>query len=117
MSSHRCPGPFGTPLDATSRRHWITQVAGGMGAWALLSLLERDGLAASLARLPWQATLAITFVIFPMVSAATFTDDPQRARDYVRQTLRYSLLLIATAAVAFTAVPTLIVDGGVTYIR
>ena len=49
MSSHRCPGPFGTPLDATSRRHWITQVAGGMGAWALLSLLERDGLAASLA--------------------------------------------------------------------
>ena len=32
MSSHRCPGPFGTPLDATSRRHWITQVAGGMGA-------------------------------------------------------------------------------------
>ena len=32
-----------------SRRHWITQVAGGMGAWALLSLLERDGRAAALA--------------------------------------------------------------------
>jgi uncharacterized protein (DUF1501 family) len=32
-----------------SRRHWITQVAGGMGAWALLSLLERDGRAGELA--------------------------------------------------------------------
>lgn len=49
---HRCPGSHGTPLDPdlfTSRRHWITRVAGGMGAWALLSLLERDGRAASLA--------------------------------------------------------------------
>lgn len=54
---HHCPGPFGHPLtspsaaaiDAMSRRHWITNVAGGMGAWALLSLLERDGRAAQLA--------------------------------------------------------------------
>lgn len=51
---HHCPGPFGTPLPAAppaaiSRRHWITNVAGGMGAWALLSLLERDGRAAQLA--------------------------------------------------------------------
>src|SRR3954447_20859890 len=47
-----CPGPFGTPLQhdgKISRRHWITQVAGGMGAWALLSLLERSGLAETLA--------------------------------------------------------------------
>jgi hypothetical protein len=46
--SHKCPGPFGTAPDL-SRRHWITQIASGMGAWALLSLLERDGLAATLA--------------------------------------------------------------------
>ena len=53
----RCPGPFGTrhsdiasaASDALSRRHWITHVAGGMGAWALLSLLEREGRAATLA--------------------------------------------------------------------
>jgi uncharacterized protein (DUF1501 family) len=52
-----CPGPFGRPPTAPSaaagdgmtRRHWITNVAGGMGAWALLSLLERDGRAAELA--------------------------------------------------------------------
>ena len=50
---HHCPGPFGTALPSTpaalSRRHWITNVAGGMGAWALLSLLEREGRAAQLA--------------------------------------------------------------------
>ena len=49
---HRCPGPFGRPAPSPaslSRRHWITNVAGGMGAWALLSLLERDGCAAALA--------------------------------------------------------------------
>src|SRR5688572_20194138 len=47
---HHCPGPFGATLPAAiSRRHWITNVAGGMGAWALLSLLERDGRAAQIA--------------------------------------------------------------------
>src|SRR5688500_15716426 len=47
---HSCPGPFAqTPPAPTSRRHWITNVAGGMGAWALLSLLEREGRAAELA--------------------------------------------------------------------
>src|SRR6187455_2959710 len=52
MSCNHCPGPFGTPGPSRrtiSRRHWITHVAGGMGAWALLSLLERDGRAAELA--------------------------------------------------------------------
>jgi uncharacterized protein (DUF1501 family) len=52
-----CPGPFGrlpgsrmsSAFPLQSRRHWITQVAGGMGAWALLSLLERDGRAAEIA--------------------------------------------------------------------
>lgn len=45
MSHHHCPGPFGShsnPDPGMSRRHWITNVAGGMGAWALLSLLEKE---------------------------------------------------------------------------
>jgi uncharacterized protein (DUF1501 family) len=46
---HRCPGPFGAQAPEASRRHFITNVAGGMGAWALLSLLEREGLADALA--------------------------------------------------------------------
>lgn len=32
--------PMALPI---SRRHWITRVGCGMGAWALLDLLERDG--------------------------------------------------------------------------
>src|SRR5262245_48751012 len=31
-----------------TRRHWITQIGCGMGAWALLDLLARDGRAESL---------------------------------------------------------------------
>src|SRR5215204_1220690 len=54
MHPHHCPGPFGSHVPASisaamSRRHWITNVAGGMGAWALLSLLESEGRAAQLA--------------------------------------------------------------------
>src|SRR5687767_10353730 len=50
LSPHHCPGPFGSALPrAISRRHWITNVGGGMGAWALLALLERDGRAAQIA--------------------------------------------------------------------
>jgi uncharacterized protein (DUF1501 family) len=51
MSCSHCPGPFGSsvPPPEMTRRHWITNVAGGMGAWALLSLLEREGRAAELA--------------------------------------------------------------------
>jgi uncharacterized protein (DUF1501 family) len=33
-----------------TRRHWITQVACGMGAWALLDLFERDARAAAVAK-------------------------------------------------------------------
>src|SRR4029453_12496238 len=38
-------------LDARliTRRHWLTQVACGMGAWAALDLLERDARAANAA--------------------------------------------------------------------
>ena len=46
MNKHHCPGPFGSAPIAPSmmsRRHWITNVAGGMGAWALLSLLQKEG--------------------------------------------------------------------------
>jgi uncharacterized protein (DUF1501 family) len=68
-----CPGPFHRPLtappaaasQAMTRRHWITNVGGGMGAWALLSLLERDGHAAELA---------------PAISGAGGTLNPLRAR-------------------------------------
>lgn len=74
-------------------------------------LLGHWGLAAFIARLPWQATLAITFVIFPMLSESTFAQDAERTRAYIRQTVRYSLLLIGGAAIALTAVAEPLVRG------
>ncbi|MFN3200181.1 MAG: lipopolysaccharide biosynthesis protein [Bradymonadia bacterium] len=69
------------------------------------ALVGRYGLAVQLSRLPWQATLAITFVIFPMVSAATFQNDLDRTRLYIRETLRYGALLVAVASVVLSALP------------
>jgi stage V sporulation protein B len=50
----------------------------------------------TLALLPYQALIVITFVIFPLVSRSTFAEDKEATRAYVTQTLRYALL-IATA--------------------
>ncbi|MCA9541457.1 MAG: oligosaccharide flippase family protein [Myxococcales bacterium] len=68
-------------------------------------LLGIYGLALNISRVPWQATIAITFVVFPMVSEATFADDRDRTRLYIRQTLRYSMILVGAAAVVLVAVP------------
>lgn len=59
-----------------------------------------------LSQLPFQGVLAITFVIFPLISKSTFEGDVGRTREYVRSTLRYTLLLAAAIAVPFLANPT-----------
>lgn len=46
-----------------------------------------------MARLPFQAVIAVTFVVFPLISAATFNADVGATRAYIRSTLRYSLIL------------------------
>jgi O-antigen/teichoic acid export membrane protein len=46
-----------------------------------------------MARLPFQAVIAVTFVVFPLISAATFNADVEATRGYIRSTLRYSLIL------------------------
>jgi O-antigen/teichoic acid export membrane protein len=60
----------------------------------------------TLAQIPYQAILAITFVIFPLVSRATFEGDREKARAYVATTLRYTLLLAGLFGVCFLATPT-----------
>ena len=65
-------------------------------------------MAVNVSRLPWQATIAITFVIFPMVSQATFAEDLDRTRLYIRQTLRYSTILVGAAVVVLLAMPDVI---------
>ena len=49
----------------------------------------------NVARLPYQAVIAITFVAFPLISRATFDGDRVTARGYIEQTARSSLLLAA----------------------
>jgi O-antigen/teichoic acid export membrane protein len=69
------------------------------------ALMGMYGLGLNVSRIPWQATIAITFVVFPMMSQATFANDRERTRLYIRQTMRYSMILVAAAAVVLAAVP------------
>lgn len=59
----------------------------------------------TLALLPYQALLVVTFVVFPLVSRSTFAEDREATRGYVTQTLRYALILGAAMAVALAARP------------
>ena len=67
------------------------------------------GMAVNVSRLPWQATIAVTFVIFPLLSESTFSEDLERSRAYIRQTLRYLMLLIGVAAAGLVALPQAVV--------
>jgi stage V sporulation protein B len=64
------------------------------------------GAVQALARIPYQLILAVTFIVFPLVSKATLAGDAERARRYVATTLRYSLLAVALFAVLLGARPT-----------
>ena len=57
------------------------------------------GAVLNLARIPYQGVIAVTFVIFPLISAATFADDIETTRGYIRSTFRYCILLIASVAI------------------
>jgi O-antigen/teichoic acid export membrane protein len=59
----------------------------------------------TLALLPYQALIVITFVIFPLVSRSTFAEDREATRAYVTQTLRYALLLVVAMGLALGARP------------
>jgi stage V sporulation protein B len=63
------------------------------------------GAAQQVARIPYQLILAVTFVIFPLVSRATFDKDAARTRHYVAATMRYSLVVAALFASALGARP------------
>ena len=56
------------------------------------------GAVLNIARIPYQGVIAVTFVIFPLVSEATFRDDQAQTRIYIRSTLRYCILLIGVVA-------------------
>jgi stage V sporulation protein B len=57
------------------------------------------------ALLPYQLCLAITFVIFPMVSRSTFEQNREATRVYVNQTLRYAIILSGALSAVLVARP------------
>ncbi|HEU4726379.1 MAG TPA: polysaccharide biosynthesis C-terminal domain-containing protein, partial [Kofleriaceae bacterium] len=59
----------------------------------------------NLARLPYQAIIAATFVVFPLVSRSTFTENREATRRYVEVTTRYSLIFAMALAVVMAANP------------
>ena len=63
------------------------------------------GAANALGQLSYTAIIAVIFVIFPLVSRATFEGDAEKARAYVRTAMRYSLMLAALFGVVLAAKP------------
>ena len=61
--------------------------------------------AQNLARLSYQAIIAATFVVFPLVSRSTFEDDRDTTRRYIQITMRYSLVFATALAVVMAAIP------------
>lgn len=53
----------------------------------------------NVAMIPYQAIISVTFVIFPLISQATFSKDQDSSRRYIRQTFRASLILVAAPCV------------------
>jgi stage V sporulation protein B len=61
--------------------------------------------AQQLARVSYQAIIAVTFVVFPLVSRSTFTADRETTRRYIQITTRYSLMFATAIAVVIAASP------------
>jgi stage V sporulation protein B len=61
------------------------------------------GAALDLANVTYQIIISITFVIFPLISQATFADEGAKTRSYIANTLRYSLMIMAGIATLFSA--------------
>ncbi len=62
--------------------------------------------AQNLGRVAYQAIIAATFVVFPLVSRSTFTDDHETTKRYVQVTARYSVMFAMAIAVVMAANPT-----------
>jgi stage V sporulation protein B len=86
---------------------WAPKVAGYHATPSMLADVEVGYYAVvqNLARLSYQAIIAATFVVFPLVSRSTFTEDRETTQRYIAVTLRYSLMFAMAIAVAMAANP------------
>lgn len=86
---------------------WAAQVSGYKATASVLADVQVGYYAAvqNLARLSYQAIIAATFVVFPLVSRSTFTEDRETTKRYIAVTTRYSLMFAMTIAVVMAANP------------
>ncbi len=64
----------------------------------------------TLARISYQAIIAATFVIFPLVSRSTFQNDRGATTAYIQTTVRYSLIFASAIAIVMASNPVAILD-------
>lgn len=61
------------------------------------------GAAIGVANLTYQIVISVTFIIFPLVSRATFESDRLQTGRYILNTTRYTLMIMALPATLFSA--------------
>lgn len=71
---------------------WIVKA---LGPADLAATLGDYTAAQVVARIPYQAMLSVTFVVFPLISRSTFEGDREATAGYIRLTMRYSLIALA----------------------
>src|SRR3989442_9417847 len=59
--------------------------------------------AINVANITYQVIISATFVVFPLVSNATFANDRASAQSYITNTLRYTLIVMALVATLLSA--------------
>lgn len=59
--------------------------------------------ALSIARIPYQLIIPLTFVLFPLISKSTFQNDRLKTADYISKSLRYSYVMLLLLAVLISA--------------
>jgi stage V sporulation protein B len=86
---------------------WAKRVTGYKFNPSVLADVQNAYYAAvqNIARLSYQAIIAATFVVFPLVSKSTFSDDKETTRGYIRVTSRYALMFAMAIAVVMAANP------------
>ncbi|MBA3465347.1 MAG: polysaccharide biosynthesis protein [Deltaproteobacteria bacterium] len=99
-------GEMAAALDAVVP--WGTKLSGYYPDPSVLADVQNGYYAAAqnLGRLAYQAIIAATFVVFPLVSRSTFTEDKETTRRYVEVTSRYSLMFAMAIGVVIAANPT-----------
>ncbi len=61
------------------------------------------GAAINIANITYQIIISVTFVVFPLISQATFANDREKTRSFIANTLRYSLMIMGLTATLFSA--------------